>query len=213
MKLHEDVPSGSGAVAPAECARTTDPRIGEARHELLTGLATELPNLFPEVTRIGGQVVAALHLAEGPRSMDELSAELGCSKSNIFANVRGLEAAGIIERRRGAGARHDSYTLRAKYPDVIISAYISRLRRLAHDKQALCRRVLGLLGDAQGVEADDLRARLASLSRQYELVVVLMDAVGPVELEPLITRVLAGAELGDDRRAPRRGEARVRSRK
>ena len=97
----------------------------------------EIAASFPGITRLGGQVVAALYLAGGPRSMDELSVELGRSKSNIFANLRGLEAAGIIERRREAGARHDSYTLRGKYPDVVIGAYIARLRRVVHDKQAL----------------------------------------------------------------------------
>jgi DNA-binding transcriptional regulator GbsR (MarR family) len=139
-------------------------------------------------------VVAALYLAEGPRSMDELSVELGRSKSNVFANLRGLEAAGIIERRREAGARHDSYTLRGTYPDVVIGAYISRLRRVVHDKQALCRRALGLLGDARGPEADALHARLDDLSRKYDVFAELMNRYvppvdGPVDLEQLIVHI------------------------
>jgi len=171
-----------------------DDRVAIARHALLEGVGAEIAASFPGITRLGGQVVAALYLAEGPRSMDELSSELGRSKSNIFANLRGLEAAGIIERRREAGARHDSYTLRGKYPDVIIGAYISRLRRVVHDKQALCRRALGLLGDAQGTEADSLRTRLDDLSRKYDLFAELMENYvppidGPVDLEQLITRI------------------------
>src|ERR1043166_2235810 len=138
-----------------------DERVGQARKALLEGVGAEIAASFPGITRLGGQVVAALYLGDAPRSMDELSLELGRSKSNIFANLRGLEAAGIIERRREAGARHDSYTLRGKYPDVIIGAYISRLRRVVHDKQTLSRRALGLLGDAQGAEADALRDKLA----------------------------------------------------
>src|SRR5690349_23722574 len=89
-----------------------DPRVPAARHALLEGVGAEIAASFPGITRLGGQVVAALYLAEVPRSMDELATELGRSKSNIFANLRGLEAAGIIERRREAGARHDTYTLR-----------------------------------------------------------------------------------------------------
>src|SRR5208282_771118 len=146
--------------APKPSEPAGDDRVAAARHALLEGVGAEIAASFPGITRLGGQVVAALYLAEGPRSMDELSVELGRSKSNIFANLRGLEAAGIIERRREAGARHDSYTLRGKYPDVVIGAYISRLRRVVHDKQALCRRALGLLGDAEGGEADALRSRL-----------------------------------------------------
>src|SRR5690349_22944586 len=89
-----------------------DPRVAAARQALLEGVGAEIAASFPGITRLGGQVVAALYLADASRSMDELSVELGRSKSNIFANLRGLEAAGIIERRREAGARHDTYTLR-----------------------------------------------------------------------------------------------------
>jgi DNA-binding transcriptional regulator GbsR (MarR family) len=171
-----------------------DPRIALARHALLEGVGAEIAASFPGITRLGGQVVAALYLAEGPRSMDELGLELERSKSNIFANLRGLEAAGIVERRREAGSRHDSYTLRGKYPDVVVGAYIARLRRVVQDKRALCRRALEMLGDARGAEADGLRSRLSDLSRKYDLFADLMErfvpmAEGPVDLERLITHV------------------------
>src|SRR5262245_36698589 len=145
-----------------------DARVNAARLALLEGVGAEISASFPGITRLGGQVVAALYLSDGARSMDELSLELGRSKSNIFANLRGLEAAGIIERRRAAGARHDSYTLRGQYPDVVIGAYLARLRRVVHDKQALCQRALSLLGDARGGDADSLRVRLSDLSRKYD---------------------------------------------
>ena len=181
-------------IAPKPSEPVGDERVAVARHALLEGVGAEIAASFPGITRLGGQVVAALYLADVPRSMDELSVELKRSKSNIFANLRGLEAAGIIERRREAGARHDSYALRGKYPDVIIGAYISRLRRVVHDKQALCRRSLGLLGDAQGSDADALRTRLDDLSRKYDLFAELMDRYvpsidGPVDLEQLITGI------------------------
>src|SRR5579863_3084843 len=104
-------------------AKSTSPAVAKAQRTMLEGVGVEVAASFPGITRLGGQIVAALYLADGPRSMDELSVELGRSKSNIFANLRGLEAAGIIERRRETGARHDSYTLRGKYPDVVIGAY------------------------------------------------------------------------------------------
>src|ERR1700759_5823166 len=99
---------------PASAPPGADP-VAAARQALLEGVGAEIAASFPGITRLGGQVVAALYLADGPRSMDELSLELARSKSNIFANLRGLEAAGIVERRREAGARHDLYTLRGKY--------------------------------------------------------------------------------------------------
>src|SRR5262245_37911940 len=171
-----------------------DERIGQARKALLEGVGAEIAASFPGITRLGGQVVAALYLSDGPRSMDELSFELRRSKSNIFANLRGLEAAGIVERRRQAGSRHDSYQLRGKYPDVIIGAYITRIRRVVHDKRALSRRALETLGDAPGSEAEGLRERLGQLSRKYDVFANLMEkyvptADGPVDLERLIQQV------------------------
>lgn len=177
-----------------------DPRVQAARQALLEGVGAEIAASFPGITRLGGQVVAALYLAEGPRSMDELSAELCRSKSNIFANLRGLEAAGIIERLREPGARHDTYALRGKYPDVIIGAYLSRLRRVVQDKRGLSRRALVLLGDAEGDEAAALRKRLDDLSRKYDLFAEIMDRCvpnvdGPVDLERLIAMVPEGVLL------------------
>ncbi|WP_437779195.1 GbsR/MarR family transcriptional regulator [Sorangium sp. So ce1097] len=174
--------------------RASDERVAAARQALLEGVGAEIAASFPGITRLGGQVVAALYLADVPRSMDELSQELGRSKSNIFANLRGLEAAGIIERRRESGARHDSFALRGKYPDVIVGAYLGRLRRVVQDKRALARRALALLGDAQGPEADAMRARLDDLSRKYDLFAELMEQLlpsidGPVDLERLISQV------------------------
>ncbi|WP_437733393.1 GbsR/MarR family transcriptional regulator [Sorangium sp. So ce1335] len=174
--------------------RSSDERVAAARQALLEGVGAEIAASFPGITRLGGQVVAALYLADVPRSMDELSQELGRSKSNIFANLRGLEAAGIIERRRESGARHDSFALRGKYPDVIVGAYLGRLRRVVQDKRALARRALALLGDAQGPEADAMRARLDDLSRKYDLFAELMEQLlpsidGPVDLERLISQV------------------------
>jgi DNA-binding transcriptional regulator GbsR (MarR family) len=171
-----------------------DGRVAAAREALLEGVGAEIAASFPGITRLGGQVVAALYLADAPRSMEELSIELGRSKSNIFANLRGLEAAGIIERRREPGARHDSFALRGKYPDVIIGAYLTRLRRVVQDKRLLSRRALSLLGDATGHEADALRARLADLSRKYDLFAELMERFlpsidGPVDLERLLAQI------------------------
>lgn len=166
-----------------------------ARRAMLEGVGIEVAASFPGITRLGGQIVAALYLADVPgesgRSMDELSAELGRSKSNIFANLRALEAAGIVERRRSAGARHDRFALRGPYPDVMIGAYVGRLRRMVADKRALVERSLGILGEAKGDEADLLRRKLNELGRKYGLFGEFFQRVGPaldapIDLEPLL---------------------------
>jgi len=179
---------------PAAKAAAADPVV-TARRALLEGVGMEVAASFPGITRLGGQIVAALYLADVPgdsgRSMDELSAELGRSKSNIFANLRALEAAGIVERRRSAGARHDRFALRGPYPDVMIGAYVARLRRMVSDKRALVERSLGILGDAKGDEADLLRRKLNELGRKYGLFGDFFQRVGPaldapIDLEPLL---------------------------
>ncbi|HRI69177.1 MAG TPA: hypothetical protein PK156_33330, partial [Polyangium sp.] len=90
--------------------------------------------------------------------------------------------------------------LRGKYPDVIIGAYLARLRRVVQDKRSLSRRALVLLGDAEGDEAAALRKRLDDLSRKYDLFAELMDRCvpnvdGPVDLERLIAHVPEGVIL------------------
>ena len=174
-------------------ADLADP-VASARHALLEGVGKEVAASFPGITRLGGQIVAALYLADAARSMDQLAVELGRSKSNIFANLRALEAAQIVERRREPGARHDTFALRGAYPDVIVGAYITRLRRVVADKQQLVQRALMLLGTAEGGEADALRSRLDDLGRKYTLFAEVFDKLlpgleGPINLEKLIAKV------------------------
>jgi DNA-binding transcriptional regulator GbsR (MarR family) len=171
-------------------------RTQAARQALLEGVGKEVSASFPGITRLGGQIVAALYLSDVPRSMDQLSLELGRSKSNIFANLRALEAAQIVERRREPGARHDTFALRGAYPDVIVGAYITRLRRVVSDKQQLVQRSILLLDDADGAEADALRTRLDELGRKYRLFAEVFDKLlpgleGPIDLERLISKVPA----------------------
>jgi DNA-binding transcriptional regulator GbsR (MarR family) len=167
----------------------TEP-VALARRTLLEGVGAEVAASFPGITRLGGQIVAALYLADGARSMDELSAELGRSKSNIFANLRGLEAAGIVEHHRLPGARHDRYKLRGKYPDVVIGAYVSRLRKVVADKRALVRQSREVLGDARGPEAAAIRGKLDALGGTYDRFAELFEMLpvmeGPLDLEAII---------------------------
>lgn len=183
------------AVSPSSGSadRSPDP-VATARAAVLDGVGREIAASFPGITRLGGQIVAALYLADRALSMDELSEELGRSKSNIFANLRGLEGAGIVERHRASGTRHDTFALRGKYPDVVVGAYLTRLRRVVLDKVNLCNRALGLLGDAQGAEADGLRNKLTTLQRKYErfanvFAEIIPVTEGPVDLEDLIDNI------------------------
>jgi DNA-binding transcriptional regulator GbsR (MarR family) len=180
---------------PRSSAAAKDDPVATARTALLEGVGAEVAASFPGITRLGGQIVAALYLSDSSgtagRSMDELSAELGRSKSNVFANLRALEAAGIVVRTRASGSRHDRFALRGPYPDVIVGAYVARLRRIVLDKRALVDRALSLLGDARGAEADAMRTKMHDLGRKYALFHDVFQRVGPaldgpIDLEPLL---------------------------
>jgi DNA-binding transcriptional regulator GbsR (MarR family) len=164
----------------------SDP-VTAARAALLEGVGAEVAASFPGITRLGGQLVAALYLAEGAQSMDQLGVEVGRSKSNVFANLRALEGAGIVERQREPGSRHDTYALRGKYPDCIIGAYVGRLRRVVADKRALCRRALAILGNTDGDDVEALRSKLHRLAATYErfgdIFALLPPMDGPMDLE------------------------------
>lgn len=182
-------------VKPAKAAEGARDReaVQRARAAMLEGVGREIAASFPGITRLGGQVVAALYLADRALSMDELAEELGRAKSNVFANLRALEAAGIVERTRATGKRHDAFALRGKYPDVIVGAYIARLRQVVHDKVSLSERALGLLGDARGAEAEALRVKLTTLLRKYQRFAEVYERfplpAGPVDLERVLDAV------------------------
>ncbi len=205
-------------MAKASAATKSEDRVKLARTTLLEGVGREIAESFPGLTRLAGQIVAAMYISDGPLSMDELSRELGRSKSNIFANLRGLEAAGIVTRQRESGARHDSFALRGKYPDVVVGAYVSRLRRVVVDKVQLSSKALDLLGDDDSVDARALRAKLKDLKAKYERFAMLFESIipgadGPIDLEALLDVVpmdmitsLAGAArialgLGDKKKS------------
>lgn len=178
-------------MAKAAAATKSEDRVKLARSTLLEGVGREIAESFPGLTRLAGQIVAAMYIEGVPLSMDELSRELGRSKSNIFANLRGLEAAGIVTRQREAGARHDSFALRGKYPDVVVGAYVSRLRRVVVDKVQLSSKALDLLGDDDSEDARALRAKLQELKAKYERFAMIFENVipgadGPIDLEALL---------------------------
>ena len=167
--------------------------LSAARRTILEGVGTEIAASFPGITRLGGQIVAALYLSDAPRSMDELSEQLGRSKSNIFTNLKALDAAGIVERRRGPGMRHDMFVLRGPYPDVIIGAYIARLRRVVVDYRVLTERAIKQLETNRSPEADALRSRLRELHRKYELFGRLFALFGPEIEGPLDLEAVFGS--------------------
>lgn len=188
----------------AKKAKPVENEVASARALLLEGVGAEVAASFPGITRVGGQIVAALWLEGQPLSMDALASALGVAKSNVFTNLKALEGASIVERHRPVGSRFDLYALRGAYPDVIIGAYLGRVRRVIEDKRVLSRRAIAVLGAARGAEADALRNKVEALGRKYDRFSEAFDALVPVaglpiDVEGLLDRVPVGVvkTLGD----------------
>jgi len=151
-------------------------------------VGTEISAIWRNVTRLGGQCVAALYLWNEPRSMDDLSEELGRSKSNVFANLRALESLGIVRRVRVAGSARDHFELAAEYPDVLVVAFVRHLGRTLHDKSnelsAIAARLRVASSGPGPEEAAVLAARVARLGETYATVAELIDGLLPEPGKP-----------------------------
>lgn len=58
---------------------------------------------------IAGRIFALLLLSDGPRSLDQLSEDLGVSKASASTNARLLARFGLVEPVRRPGSRRDYY--------------------------------------------------------------------------------------------------------
>ena len=159
---------------------TRDAAIERERALFVDTVGTEISAIWRNVTRLGGQCVAALYLWDAPRSMDDLSEELGRSKSNVFANLRALESLGIVRRVRVAGSARDHFALAAEYPDVLVVAFARHLGRTLHDKSSELFAIADRLRPLARNEGDRvLAARVRSLGDTYAAVAELIDGLLP----------------------------------
>ncbi len=142
-------------------------------------VGTEISAIWRNVTRLGGQCVAALYLWEEPRSMDDLAGELGRSKSNVFSNLRALESLGIVRRVRVTGSARDHYELSGDYPDVLVVAFARHLSHTLRDKSRDLAAIAKSLGEVGGDEADALGARVARIGETYAAAGRLIDGLLP----------------------------------
>lgn len=170
---------------PTKQASGRDAAISRERAQFVDIVGTEISAIWRNVTRLGGQCVAALYLWNEPRSMDDLSDELGRSKSNVFANLRALESLGIVRRVRVAGSARDHFELSAEYPDVLVVAFARHLGHTLRDKStdlgAIAERLEELAADPR---EHVLARRVARLGETYAAVASLIEGLIPEPGKP-----------------------------
>ncbi len=165
--------------------REREEAVLEHRRAFVEVVGTEISAIWRNVTRLGGQVVAALILWDEPRSMDDLAEELGRSKSNIFNNLKALESLGIVRRVRVSGSARDHYELAGAYPDVLVIAFARHLSHSLTDKSSELQTMAGELGELGDVaDAQALSARVARVGETYQAAAKLIDGLMPAPGEP-----------------------------
>ena len=155
------------------------------RAQFVDTVGTEISAIWRNVTRLGGQVVASLYLWDEPRSMDDLSEELGRSKSNVFANLKALQSLGIVRRVSMPGSARDHFELAAEYPDVLVVAFARHLSHTLRDKSTELRAIAERLDEVAEEEQEEAMVRrVRRIGETYAAVGELIDSLLPEAGKP-----------------------------
>lgn len=128
---------------------------GKARFIERLGQITQESGL----TRIAGQIWAALVVADGPVSTSELVDVLQISKGSLSTNVRVLELMDIVERRSMPGERQDYYSIPENPYTALIESQIKRFERS-----------VAVVAEARSsIKGKEAKRRLAELELFYSL--------------------------------------------
>lgn len=111
------------------------------------------------LSRIAGQIWAALIVSEGPISSSELVELLRISKGSVSTNTRLLEMLGIVERRSKPGERQDFFSIRSNPYAKLVEGQVRRFEAAK-----------SIVAEAKStMTADHISAKLADLELFYDL--------------------------------------------
>ena len=79
--------------------------------------------------RISGQVLCDVYLSEGPRSLDEISRDLGLSKAAVSIAARQLEGLGLLQRGWRQGDRKNYYETARHFGVALRDGLLQMLRQ------------------------------------------------------------------------------------
>ncbi len=127
------------------------------------------------VGRMQGQILVYLYLWDGPRSLDEIEADLGLSKAAMSGTTRRLESLGFVKRFWKQGDRKVYYRTADNLAEVFRDGMMSVLRRKVEETGG----ELDAATILEQVESDPDAQLLCKLIRQNSnaVVVFVEDAV------------------------------------
>jgi DNA-binding transcriptional regulator GbsR (MarR family) len=120
------------------------------------------------------QILAFLFTSPNPVSVDEIMDRLRISRGNASMSLRDLMDWGIVRRFRRPGERKDTYACESDPWVLFAKVARERKRREVDPTVTAIRECLGRIpDDADGAQAEALRARLAGLLEVF----TIFDAV------------------------------------
>ena len=89
--------------------------------------------LLGMINKAGGQIYALLFLTDEPLSLDEISKQLGISKSNVSINIRLLEDYNLVRKVWVKGSRKDYYSAERAYPKKVLGDFLEHIQATISD--------------------------------------------------------------------------------
>jgi len=103
--------------------------------------------------RIAGQVLGEVYLSEEPRSLDDISRDLGLSKASVSIAARQLESLGLLLRKWRQGDRRNYYETARHFGVALRDGLLQMLRQkvqLAGTEIDAARALVGTTGNGHG---------------------------------------------------------------
>lgn len=107
--------------------------LDEAVETFIQGAGKVSSALLGMVGKVGGQIYALLFISEEPLSLDDISDQLGVSKSNVSVNIRMLEDYNLVRKVWVKGSRKDYYAAERIYPKKVLHDFLSGIQRTITD--------------------------------------------------------------------------------
>jgi DNA-binding transcriptional regulator GbsR (MarR family) len=126
--------------------------------------------LLGMINKAGGQIYALLFLSDEPLSLDEISARLGISKSNVSINIRLLEDFGLVRKVWVKGSRKDYYAAERVYPKKVLGDFLGKIRGTIGDAITTIERTRAKATEAKVLLDGSRRERIEFILDQLTLI-------------------------------------------
>jgi len=126
--------------------------------------------LLGMINKAGGQIYALLFLTDEPLSLDEISKQLGISKSNVSINIRLLEDYNLVRKVWVKGSRKDYYSAERAYPKKVLGDFLEHIQATISDAITTIERTRAKATEAKVLLDGGNRERVEFILSQVNLI-------------------------------------------